>query len=506
VWILVATILASSMVFIDGTAVNVALPLLQRDLHATIVDTQWIVEAYALFLSALMLVGGSLGDLFGRKRIFLMGVIGFALASAACGAAQNSGQLIAARAVQGVASALLTPGSLAIIGAAFSASERGRAVGIWSSFTAITAAAGPVLGGFIVEHASWRWIFFINIPLAVATVIITTRCVPESREDEQVRRVDWAGALLATLALGSVVYALISASGGTSWSTIEVVTFILGLVLLVVFVVVEKDVRSPMMPLGLFANRNFSAINLMTFLLYGALGGALFFLPFNLIQVQHYSPTAAGAALLPFIGLIFLLSPWAGTLVNSIGAKIPLVIGSLLVVCALVLLTLPSIGGSYWTTFFIPMVTFGFGMSLVVSPLTTTMMASVDPEHFGIASGINNAVSRTASLIAIAAITLAVVASFNQGLSSRLSGISAPASVIAAVNTERPKLAAARAPNLTPAPLRAQINEAIALSYVDGFRRAMLISALLALAAAACATLLKKTDAITPSERVPRLP
>ena len=504
-WVLAATILASSMVFIDSTAVNVALPLLQRDLHATIIDTQWFVESYALFLSALILLGGSLGDIFGRKRIFLLGVIGFALASALCGAAQNSAQLIAARSAQGVASALLTPGSLAILGAFFTEQQRGKAVGTWSSVTAVMGAAGPVLGGLIVQHASWRWIFFINIPLAVATVMVSARYIPESKDEEETGRVDWGGAFLATLGLGAIVYALISAGGG-GWSPSDIVVFLVGVLALVLFLVVEKREPSPMMPLVLFANRNFSAINLMTLLLYAALGGALFFLPFNLIQVQQYSPTAAGAALLPSIGLIFLLSPWAGGLATSIGPKIPLVAGSFITALALAGLSVPSVGGSYWTTFFLPLAAFGFGMACVVSPLTATMMSSVPASHLGIASGINNAVARTAGLIAVAALGLAVIVRFNHSLDTYLTHIQAQPRVVAAVNEERPKLAAAKAPAFATPAERQQLNDAIARSYVDGFRVAMLLAALLAFGAALCAAFFVTNGGVRVNARGSRSP
>ena len=487
-WILAATIMASSMVFIDSTAVNVALPVLQRDLHATIVDAQWFVEAYALFLSALILVVGSLGDHFGRKRVFLIGVIGFALASALCGIAQNASQLIAARAAQGVASALLTPGSLSIIGASFADAQRGKAIGMWSSFTAITAAAGPVLGGLIVEHASWRWIFFINVPLAVGTVIATIRCVQESRDDETVHHVDWAGATLATLALGTIVYALIEAAG-TGWLPVDFRLLAAGVLLLVVFIIVEGRVPSPMMPLRLFANRDFSAVNLMTLTQYAALNGAIFFLPFNLILVQHYSPSASGAALLPFIALIFALSPWAGALASSIGPKIPLVAGSTISAAGFAALALPSIGGSYWTTFFPGGLLLGLGMAFVVTPLTTTVMASVDPGHFGIASGINNAVARTAGLIAVAAFSLVVVAAFNKNLDARLSRIDAPQAIKAAVQAQRARLAAAEVPAAALPAERQALEQAVAYAYVSGFRLAMLLAAALALLSALIAAL-----------------
>ncbi len=485
-WILGATILASSMVFIDGSAVNLALPVLQTDLHATNVEAQWIIEAYALFLASLMLVGGSLGDRLGRKRIFLWGVVGFAVASALCAAVHSATQLIAARAVQGMASALLTPGSLSILGASFDERQRGKAIGTWSSFSALTAVIGPMLGGFIVQHASWRWIFLINIPLAIGAIVAAVRWVPESRDDHRVHGVDWSGALLATFGLGAVVYALIAA-GGLGWTPAIIVWFVMGVILLVAFAIVEAKVPAPMMPPSLFSSRTFSAINLQTLMLYGALGGALFLLPFDLILIQHYSPTAAGAAFLPFVALLSLLSPWVGGLSTSIGAKIPLVVGSMTTAIALAGFALPSIGGSYWTTFFAPTVVLGFGMALVVAPLTTAVMDSVDKNHFGVASGINNAVSRTASLLAVATLSLVVASTFNQRLSQQLVAIAPSPQIATAVDAQRPKLAAAQAPQTAPKEMQQQIAHAIAESYVSGFRLAMLLAALLALAGAGCA-------------------
>ncbi len=343
------------------------------------------------------------------------------------------------------------------------------------------------------------------MPLAVTTVIVAARFIWESRDDEAVHHVDWAGAFLATIGLGSIVYALISASGA-SWTLLDVVMLAGGFVLLALFVVVEQRVRSPMMPLRLFANRNFSAINLMTLLLYAALGGALFFMPFNLILVQHYSPTAAGAAFLPLIGLIFILSPWAGKLASSIGPRTPLVCGSVVAAIGFAGLAIPGIGGSYWSTFFPATLALGLGMGLVVAPLTTTVMNSVDPDHFGVASGINNAVARTAGLIAIAALSLAVVAAFDRGLDARLAQISAAPPVIAAVNAQRPHLASAQAPDFASPRERDEIRLAIGRSYIDGFRLAMLIAAGLALASALCALTQIRAAAPLPSGPGPRSP
>ena len=314
------------MAFIDGTVVNVALPALQSALNATVTDVQWVIEAYSLLLSALLLVGGSLGDRYGRRHVFVIGVIIFGAASAWCGLASGIRSLIMARAVQGFGAALLVPGSLAIISSSFREEDRGRAIGTWSGFSAITAAIGPVLGGWLIEQVSWRAVFFINLPLAIIVVVICYWRVPESSSNEK-GRLDWLGAIVIALGLGALVWGLIESTRLGFAHPAIVAALVAGLVLIVTFVFLERQSRHPMVPLELFRSRTFTGANLLTLLLYSALGGTLFFVPLNLIQVQHYSPTAAGAALLPFILIVFLLSRWAGGLVQKYGAKIPLIVG-----------------------------------------------------------------------------------------------------------------------------------------------------------------------------------
>ncbi|CAA9578197.1 Uncharacterized MFS-type transporter [uncultured Synechococcales cyanobacterium] len=489
-WVLVATILGSSMAFIDGTVVNVALPVLQRELNATAAQVQWIVESYALFLAALILAGGSLGDRFGRRQIFAYGVALFALASIWCGLAPNVNQLILARAVQGVGGALLTPGSLAIISASFSERQRGQAIGTWSGFTGITSAFGPVLGGWLVEQASWRWIFFLNLPLAVLVLGIVFWRVPESRDEIGPRRLDWWGVLLGTVGLGGVVFGLIESSNLGWQNPIVLSTLVVGILALIGFVLVEARSRAPMMPLTLFRSRTFSGANLLTLLLYAALGEVLFFFPFNLIQVQGYSATAAGAAFLPLILIMFILSRWAGGLVSHYGAKLPLVVGPAIAAIGFALFARPGIGGSYWTSFFPAIVVLGLGMATSVAPLTTTVMNAVPEHQAGVASGVNNAVSRIAGLLSVAVLSILVLNVFNHRLDQRLAVLEISPRVQQALAEQRTRLAAAEVPAGLNDNLRAALERAIAESFVDGFRLAMLLAAGLAIASSLTAFLM----------------
>lgn len=504
-WILAATILASSMAFVDGTVVNVALPALQRSLGATLGTGQWIVEAYELALAALLLVGGAAGDRFGRRRVFALGVIVFIIASVVCGLSNRVEMLIVARGVQGIGGALLVPGSLALLSASFDERRRGRAIGTWSGFSAITTAFGPVLGGFLIDHGSWRYAFFLNVPVALVVLVLTFRFVPESRSESAGNRLDWAGAALAAIALGGLVYALIEAQT-VGWSDREVLTALaLGLSALPAFIWVELRQSTPMLPLRLFRSREFAGANLLTLLLYAGLGGSLFFLPLNLIQVQGYSTAAAGAALLPLVLLMFALSRWAGGLVQRYGAKLPLVIGPAVAACGFALFAIPDTGDSYWVSFFPAALVLGFGMTLTVAPLTTTVMQAVTPDAVGIASGVNNAVASVAGLLAIAGFGTLMSSTFAIDLDRHLSVAHLPPAITATVLAQRAKLAAIEPPMNASADNRTVIRRAVGEAFVLGFRQVMLIAASLALASAGTAWLMiggSASPATSPGRRV----
>jgi len=464
------------MAFIDGTVVNVALPALQQSLNASVLDAQWVVESYALLLAALLLVGGSLGDRYGRRAIFAAGVTVFAVSSIACGLSATVAQLIVARAFQGVGGALLVPGSLSIIGASFDEKKRGLAIGTWSAFTSITAAIGPVIGGWLIEHATWRAAFFLNVPIAVVVLLIVFWRVPESRGDT-IDRIDLAGAVLATAGLGSLIYGLIESSG-EGWGSVPVVASLsAGVILLTAFVLVETRSKHPMLPLALFKSLNFSGANLLTLLLYAPLTGGLFFFPLNLIQVQKYSATQSGAALLPFILLMFLLSRWSGGLVTRYGARLPLTVGPLIAAVGFCLFTIPSVGVNYWSGFLPAVLVLGLGMAISVAPLTTTVMSAVEPEQSGIASGVNNAVSRTAGVLAIAVFGVVMLWVFSGALERRLSDVPISSELRQTLMSQRVRLAGIEPPGDVQPEARLLVEDAIARSFVRGFRAVMFAAA-----------------------------
>lgn len=499
-WVLAATILGSSMAFIDGTVVNVALPVLQKSLEASVSDALWVIEAYSLFLSSLVLVGGSLGDRFGRRRIFVTGVAVFAASSAACGLATSVAALIAARAIQGIGAALLVPSSLAILGAAFSSSERGGAIGTWSALTAACTAVGPVLGGWLVQVWSWRAVFFLNLPIAAAVLVIALTKLSETRGAVG-GKLDVPGAALATLGLGALVYGLLRVPEA-GWSSADVlIPLAVGVAALAAFVQVERRSPNPMVPPSLFRIRAFSGANLLTFFLYAALSATFFLLPFELIQAQGYSPAAAGAAILPMILLVVSLSRWSGRIADRIGPRPLLTIGPAVAAAGFVLLAVPGIGARYATGYLPAMAVLGLGLAIAVSPLTTSVLGSVPSEDTGVASGINNAVARVAGLLAIAAIGIVAAGCFDRALDRRLSAshLSSVAKAIPA--SERRKLGAAQPPRGLPPAETSEVRQAISESLLAAFRVSMAIAAGLALLASATAAvaLSSKMDRRRPS-------
>ena len=486
-WVLTATVLGSSMAFIDGTVVNIALPTLQAELGATVAGVQWVVEAYALFLASLLLVGGALGDRFGRKRMFLVGVGLFALASVACGLSQSVAQLIAARAAQGAAGALLIPGSLAVLSSSFPKVQRGRAIGVWSGFSAMSAGLGLVLGGWILDVASWRWLFFLNVPLAAITLWIAVRVVPESRAEAQEGPLDVMGAMFVTLGLAGITFGLVEAPARGWGAPAVYVSLVAGVLFLGAFLVQEARHSSPMLPLKLFRTRTFAGANLLTLLLYSALAGSMFFLPLNLIQVQGYDATEAGAANLPFILLLFFLSRWSGGLVDRFGPRLPLVVGPLVTAAGLLLFARPGVGGNYWSTFFPAILVMGFGMAVSVAPLTTTVMGAVQEQHAGLASGVNNAMSRVASVLSVAAFGPLILSGFIGSLDLRLRGMNLTADARAAVLEQSLRLGAAEVPEIVPLALHSELRAAFGEAFVTGYRNVIYTTAVLAVFAALAA-------------------
>jgi EmrB/QacA subfamily drug resistance transporter len=491
-WVLFVTILASSMAFIDGSALNVALPSLQADLGASGAQLLWVVNGYLLMLAALILIGGSLGDQLGRKKIFMAGIGLFLLASLACGLAPSIAFLTGARIAQGVGGALMIPGSLAIIGASFAPERRGRAIGTWSAATTLVTIGGPILGGFLAQVGLWRGVFLINLPLGLAALVVLALKVPESHDQRSSGSIDIAGALLVSLGLAGLTYGFICVPDYGFADPRVFITLVGGALALAAFVLLEARATHPMIPLKLFRSRTFTGTNLLTLFLYGALNVGTFFLSLNLVQVQGYSQSLAGFAFTPFAVVLALLSRLAGGLADRYGPRLPLMVGPALAGLGFLLLALVGLTGGpaeYWTTFFPGVVVFGVGMALTVAPLTATVMGAVPGYFAGTASGINNAVSRTAGVLALAILGAVALLLFAGALETRAVALGLPVEARTALVASASQLGAAHPPaGMMPAQTEAAAR-AIRLAFVDVFRTILLICAALSWISAAMAAL-----------------
>lgn len=475
-WILIATILGSSMAFIDSTAMNVVLPVFQLELNAKISQVQWVIEAYALLLASLLLLGGALGDHYGRKKIFLLGIIVFSLSSLWCGLSGNIQQLIIARALQGIGSALLVPGSLAIITSSFSQDKRGKAIGTWAAFTALMTALGPLLGGWLSEHISWRWVFFINIPISILVIATLIKFVPEINNERSSSKIDLFGGILITLSLGAIVFGLIESSNHGFGNPFIIPSMLAGVCLFIVFIIYERRIQNPLVSLNLFKNRVFTGGNIITFFLYSALSGATFFVPFNLIQMQGYSPTEGGAAFLPLLAVLFLLSRWSGSIVDKYGAKRPLIIGPLVSAAGYIMLSVNDLSiSNYWNGFFPAILVLGFGMSATIAPLTTAVMNAAHTNHSGVASGINNSVGRVAGVLSIAFLGLLMFTMFDLNINNSLNGVEIPYSVKESIRQQTTKLAAIKIPEDIDLQTQSQLKQMVYNSYQASFKIVMYI-------------------------------
>ena len=501
-WVLAVTVLGSSVAFLEASVINVALPAIQSSLAAGIGAVQWIASVYTLVLASLTLAGGSAGDRFGRRGVFILGLAVFTVACIGCSAARGATELIAGRALQGVGAAMLVPNSLALLSSAFPRAERGRAIGTWSAFTALTGAAGPLVGGWIVDAASWRAMFLLAVPLALVALAIAILRIPEPPHVRRPPDIDWRGALLVTISLALITYGIIGAAGPHRGDRVPLVTIVAGLAAFAAFVAVERRARAPLVPLALFRSRSFTGTNVMTLILYFALSGVFFLVPFDLVGAQGYSGTATGAAYLPFALSMAVLSRTTGTLSDRIGTRLALAAGSLVTAAGFALFARAGIGGSYWTTFFPPMLTVGIGMAVVVPPLTNAVMASVSASQAGVASGVNNTVARIAGLFAVAIVGLLALRFFAGALAHHM-----------ALAQVRPDLAAATLRDLDSLidvriPAAATVTEAAALrdltrrAFVDAFAWIALGAAALSLASGAiAATLIERVPGAADADR-----
>ena len=489
-WVIAAASLGSGMSFLDSTVMNVALPAVQIDLDVSARQVQWVFGAFAVVLAAFLLLGGTLGDHYGRRRIFALGATIFAGASVWCALAPGAGQLIAARALQGAGGALLVPASLAIVGASFEGRARAKAIGLWGALSGIAMAVGPILGGWLVEDVSWRAAFLITPAMALVAIPIALRHVPESR-DPEAPRLDLIGAAIATIALGGLVYGLIESSASGFGAPVVVAALLVGVFALSTFVFVERRENDPMLPPALFRSKNFDGANLVTLLFYMSLTGSLYFVPFLMIQVHGYSAFVTGSVFLPFVAMALLLGRLGEYILAHFGVKMPLIIASLATALGFALFAVPGVEhGSYWVSFFPAMVVQGFGMALAITPMTTVALGSVEGEHSGLASAVNNAAARVAAPLAVAVLSVFIYQVFSTSLETRLDGMNLPGEVRSEMEAAKDHLGAARAPEGVNAKAAAHIERAIDESFVAGFRTVMVVCVVLAFASALAAALL----------------
>lgn len=496
-WVLIATILGSCMSYIDSTVIYIALPVLQKDLNATVVQTQWIVEAYVLFQAALILVGGSLGDRLGRRRVFSIGIVIFAAASALCGIAASGNFLILARILQALGGAMLGPASLAIISAYFDEKQRPAAFGAWSGASAIAVALGPALGALIVQNFSWRWLFFINVPVAAITLLVIFLKLPESRSELAASRLDWRGASLATLGLGSFVFGFIESSNYGFLSPIVWGSILLGVVLFSFFIYSQRVTQEPLLPLTLFKSPTFSGANLFTLLLYAAINALIFFLPFNLIQIQGYQVIQAALGFLPFPIIIALGSSWSGKMIQRFGVKQPLIVGPFIVAAGFIMFALAGLGGSFWLTFFPAVIVMAIGMSIIIAPLTTAVMSSAPKHLSGTASGINTAINSTANVLAVAVLGVVALSVFNVSVGNQLRTLDLPPQAVVDIEAETVKLANAQAPASLPQQQQDVVNYVFDLAFINAFQVLMFVCAGLAIVAAGVSYYMIESDVHT---------
>jgi len=498
-WIMVSAILASSMAFIDGTALNVVLPALQKSLNATGTDLFWLLNAYLLILASLILIGGSLGDKLGRKRVFMVGILIFIIGSAACGVSPGINILIASRIVQGIGGALMIPGSLSLISSSINENERGKAIGTWSAVTVMVTMGGPVLGGALADAGLWRYIFFINVPIGIVTLVILALKVSESRDTDSDKTIDFPGAIAIALGLASVTFGFlrIPAVGFGNWQVYLSLTG--GVLLLIAFLIIEAKSKHPMMPLALFKNAMFSGVNLLTFFLYAGLGAGMLFLGLNLVQVQGYTQLQSGLTFLPFTVLMITLARYAGAIADKHGPRLLLILGP--ATAGVGLLVLSFIGQTkgpsvYWTTFFPGILVFGLGMSFTVAPLTAAVMGSVSGHFSGVASGVNNALTRIANVFANAVFGALAVLFFAGALQSEIKDMPLNAKDRQEVVAQAANLGNAKVPSNINTPDKARIEKAYHGGFIHAYANIMRISAGLAFLGVLMSVLFVKNSAV----------